>query len=383
MELYLDCNATTPVAAEVVAAMAPCWRDLAGNPSSLHRAGRRAHHVVEQARSQVGALLGVGGDHVLFTASGTEANHLALRGLFAADRCGTVAIGATEHASLRGAAEMLQRQGWKLLILEVDHNGWLTTAALDQLERQRPELVSVMVANNETGVIQPLAPLQQRLQRYGGRLHLDATQAAGKIPLQFDRLRADVVTLSAHKIYGPKGIGAVIKAPDVTLQPLLLGGGQERGVRAGTENVPAIVGFGEAAALALSDLETTATRLLSLRNTLEQALERMTGVEIVARSVERLPNTVMCLTTSLEGGTLLLLLDRQGIALSSGSACQAGKRTANPVLQAMGVPPERARNAIRISLCRDTDSADIERLIVALEQQLQPVGGGISGKGDF
>ncbi len=373
MELYLDCNATTPVAPEVVDAMAPYWGVRMGNPSSSHRFGRMARQAVEQAREQVAQLLRVTPKQVIFTASGTEANHLAIRGMAeTVQQPGVIAVGATEHPSLFGAVDAMVAQGWQMDELVVDRLGRITDEAIEIAARRAPALISTMVANNETGVIQPLAPIQHLAERCGARLHLDATQAAGKIDLDFDELKADCVTLSAHKLYGPKGVGALVVEPSARLVPQMTGGGQERGVRAGTENVPAIVGFGAAAELARSQLQQRIERLQHCRHHLEQGLMQISGVEIVAQQAERLPNTVMCLVSAMEGETLLMQLDRQGIALSSGSACQVGKTAPSRTLSAMGVDPQRARNAIRISLCRDVTVEQIDYFLVQLRQILSP-----------
>ncbi len=373
MELYFDCNATTPVLPEVVEAMSACWRDNFGNPSSSHRVGRKAGSAIEQARRQVADLVAADSRGVIFTGGGTEANHLAILGLAAEYRQpGTIAVGITEHDSLHGAVKILMEQGWKVLELAVDGAGKLVAETEKQLAQAQPQLISVMVANNETGVIQDLEPLQRYVENHSATLHLDATQAAGKIALDFAQLRADAITLSAHKIYGPKGVGALVLGPNQALKPLLLGGGQERGLRSGTENVPAIVGFGKAAELAALGLQERADYLCRCRNHLEQGLQQVPGIEVVAQKAERLPNTVMCLSAAMEGETLLMQLDQHGVALSSGSACKAGKTEPNRVLLAMGVSAERARNSIRISLCQHTTVAHIDRFLQILTQVLTP-----------
>ncbi len=373
MELYLDCNATTPVAPEVVAAMEPFWSGRMGNPSSSHRAGRSARSALEQARQQVATLLNATPKQVIFTGSGTEANHLAILGIAATfEQPGTIAVGATEHASLHAAVDMLEQQGWSVLELPVDRQGLLGSEALKQLKAERPALVSMMVANNETGVIQELSTIRDWAQQNGARFHIDATQAAGKIALDFKALGADAVTISAHKLYGPKGVGALLVSPSLSLQPQLSGGGQERGLRSGTENVPAIVGFGKAAELARHELAARSEHLLQCRNYLELGLKQIGGVEIVAEAAPRLPNTVMCLISIIEGETLLMQLDQQGIMLSSGSACQVGKTAPNRALTAMGIAPEAARNAIRISLCRDITMEQVDHFLQILKNVLMP-----------
>ncbi|MBT6877959.1 MAG: cysteine desulfurase [Gammaproteobacteria bacterium] len=375
MELYLDCNATTAVDPGVVEVMQPFWNGRMGNPSSAHRQGRIARQAVEQAREQVAGLLEVSASQVIFTESGTEANHLAVLGLAANySQSGVIAIGATEHPSLRAAATQLERNGWQLIELPVDENGLLTVSAISQIEQQKPDIVSVMVANNETGVIQDLSAVVHAAQQVGAQVHADASQAAGKIALDFCSMGADCMTLSAHKLYGPKGVGALVIKENLSLQSQLGGGGQESGIRAGTENVPAIIGFGAASVIAAEQLLHDTGSVLQCRQALEHGLEQLIGVEVVAQRVERLPNTVMCLVEGIEGSTLLMQLDRHGIAVSSGSACQAGKTAPSPVLTAMGISEERARRALRISFCRDVTQQQVTHFLEVLRAVLERIG---------
>jgi len=346
-----------------------------GNPSSRHRAGRIAKEAIDRARQKLGRLLQLQQqEQIVFTGSGTEANHLAIQGIAATCSApGTIAVGATEHASLRAAVEPLEQLGWRCLLLPVDQNGLLTSTAVEQVQRERPALVSVMVANNETGVVQQLEPLIKAATNVGAKIHLDGSQAAGKIALDFAQMGGDCMTLSAHKLYGPKGVGALVMRSNLRLRPLLSGGGQESGLRSGTENVPAIVGFGEAARVALEEMESSRSTLQQCREQLEQGLKRLPGVEIVAQAVQRLPNTVMFLVPAIEGETLLMQLDQQGAECSSGSACQAGKTAPNPVLTAMGFSPEEASRAIRVSLCRDIQSEGIVQFLALLERIVSPL----------
>ena len=371
--LYLDCNATTPLDPRVMQAMEPYWITQSANPSSSHRSGRAARAALEQARESVAALVHATAKQVIFTSGGTEANHLAIQGMAQsmADP-GLIAFGATEHPSLHAAVDAMERQGWRSQALAVDAHGVITKASLQWVRQHRPQLISVMLANNETGVIQPLQALVAAAHEVGARVHIDATQAAGKIEIDFAALGVDCMTLSAHKLYGPKGVGALVVSPSLLLTPQLGGGGQELRRRAGTENVPAIVGFGVAAAIASSELEKVSGQLQEMRQRLEQGLEQINGVEIVAQEAERLPNTVMLLISAMEGETLLMQLDQKGVAVSSGSACQAGKSGPNPVLRAMGVDEQMGRNAIRISLCRQTTEEQIEQFLMTLRETLSP-----------
>ncbi len=377
MDLYLDCNATTPLASEVFEAMQPFWMERMGNPSSRHSYGRVARDAVERARGEVAKLLNVSAKQVIFTGSGTEANNLVIHGLaeIISSRNlnkSTIAVGSTEHASLISATNRLHRNGWNVEQLVVDHNGLLGEEALKQIRMSRPSIVSVMLANNETGVVQNISQVVELAHQVGAVVHVDATQAAGKIPLDFPALGVDCLTVSAHKMYGPKGVAALVLEPSIKIAPLVEGGGQERGLRSGTENVPAIVGFGAAALLAGKELEDGTARLLKIRRYLEDGLNHIDGVEIVAEKVNRLPNTVMILVSGIEGETLLMQLDQQGVFLSSGSACQAGKTEPSHVLSAMGVSELRARSAVRISLCRGVTEEQIDSFLQVLTELLAP-----------
>ncbi len=372
MDLYLDCNATTPLDPRVVEAMQPFWIGRMGNPSSSHRHGRIAKDAVELARGQVATLLNVAPKQIIFTGSGTEANHLAIHGM-AATISGvqpTISIGATEHPSMLAAAESLGQSGWRVAQIPVDSSGLVTDESVELISQQHPDILSIMAANNETGVVQRLVPVVEAARQIGAMVHIDATQAAGKIPLDFGQIGVECMTISAHKIYGPKGVGALVVSPSLELSPIISGGGQERGLRAGTENVPAIVGFGMAAELAGAGMERESEQLLRCRSRLESGLGKIDGIEIVAESVERLPNTVMFLVQGIEGETLLLQLDQKGIYLSSGSACRAGKTSASHVLTAMGVTPDLARNALRVSLCRGITREKIDIFLETLRETI-------------
>ena len=371
MNLYLDCNATTPTAAEVVDAMEPFWSERMGNPSSSHRHGRAAKHAVEVARSQIASLINCEVKQIYFTANGTEANHIALQGYAKAHRQQVIAFSATEHPSILSAVNMVEELGWSSVKMPVDENGILQESALELLEEYKPALVTVMLANNETGVVQPMDKLIATAHKVGALVHIDASQAAGKIEVDYRALKADMMTISSHKLYGPKGVGVLVISPSVEIAPLMGGGGQERGVRAGTENVPAIVGFGAAAELAQSGLEGNIEHTLNCRKVLEQKLRQFDGVEIVAEDVERLPNTVMILVDGFDGETLLMRLDQAGAALSSGSACQAGKTEPSHLLIAMGISPARAKTSLRISLCRDITLEQVDSFIKLLGVQIK------------
>jgi cysteine desulfurase len=364
--VYLDWNATTPLRPEAREAMAAAW-DLPGNPSSVHAEGRKARRLVEDARAAVAGAVGALPRNVAFTSGGTEANALALTPglrLKSAPAVQRLVVSAIEHASVlaggRFPAEAVAAVG-------VSGSGLIHLDRLrEALAAGPPALVSVMLANNETGVVQPITEAAEIVHAAGGVLHVDAIQGLGKIPFDISALNADLVTVSAHKVGGPKGVGALVWAEDVQgLEPLLRGGGQERGHRAGTENVAGIAGFGAAVRAAIDALEKDATRLESLRNRLETGLDQTPGVLIFAQDVRRLPNTTLFTTTGLRAETAVIGFDLAGIAVSSGSACSSGKVQPSHVLEAMGFGRELAQGAVRLSLGWSTCEADIDRCLEA------------------
>jgi cysteine desulfurase len=347
---YLDWNATAKLRPEAGAAMA-AFLAHTGNPSSVHRAGREAKRLLERARAQIAERVGTSPNDVTFTSGGTEANHLALRGF--PDR--RLIVSAIEHDSVLAAAT-------GATILPVTPSG---VAGLDTLEKLLagggPALVSLMLANNETGAIQPVTEAARIAHRNGALLHCDAVQALGKISFNFSELRADLMTISAHKIGGPMGVGALIASPDLPLRPIQTGGGQERGRRAGTENLPGIAGFG-AAALIGTDMAPVA----ALRGQAEQRLRAIApDAHIHGMNVPRLPNTICISMPRVAAATQVIALDLAGVMVSAGSACSSGKVKRSHVLDAMGVAPEIAECAIRISLGWSTTGADIDKLVEA------------------
>ncbi len=376
MKVYLDHNATTPLAGEVREAMQPYLEQLTGNPSAIHRWGRLARAALERAREQVAGLVNAHPSQVIFTSGATEANNLALKGWAAANGGARLAVSAVEHASVMAPARALaRRRGLSLSFIDVDKEGRVTPDTLDEvLSAASPGLVSVMSANNETGVIQDLAMIADRVRDAGGLLHSDAAQAAGKIELDFVASGVHLMSLSAHKLYGPQGAGALVLEKGVELEPLLHGGGQEGGLRAGTENLAAIVGFGVAAEIARRELALRHDRVAALRAYLEGRLRELPQVVLFAELAPRLPNTVCLGVPGLDGETLVMKLDRQGLALSSGSSCASASSEPSHVLRAMGVAPELARCAIRISLGEGNTQTDIDTLIAALVRQI----GGLS-----
>ncbi len=366
--IYFDHNATTPIDDRVLDTMLPFLKTFYGNPSSLYRLGRVANSAIETAREQLAALVEVQPGQIIFTSGGTEANNLALATL--APQAG-LAVSAIEHPSVIEPALRLKNLGHELILLNVDATGQITQDAIDEAIRLRPDLVSMMLANNETGAVQNIAHYADQLRAHGIKLHTDAVQALGKIPVDFNRLDAHLMSLSSHKIYGPKGCGALVFDKSVTINPVLLGGEQEQGLRAGTENVAAIVGFGKAAELAKAELAERHARLLKLRTLLEQGLSVIPGLTIFAKQADRLPNTVQMGIDGIDGEMLLMQLDQKSIAVSSGSACASGQREPSPVLVAMGVDPNDAKSAIRISLGKANTEAEIFEFIKQLKSLIE------------
>jgi len=370
MPVYLDHNATTPLDPRVLDAMLPYLTAHHGNPSSVHRFGRATRAALDRAREQVAALVNAHPSQVIFTSGGTEANNLAIKGTTAVDVTGGVAIGATEHPSVTEPSASLKEAGWRVMVLPVDKAGRLPSSVAESLRDSRSALVSVMWANNETGVIQNIATLAAEARASDALFHTDAVQAAGKIELDFAASGVHLMSLSAHKINGPKGVGALVVDAAVELKPLLHGGGQEKDRRSGTENVAGIVGFGAAAELAKACVADYGTRVLKLRQRLEAKLSAVGGIEIFGGAAERLPNTVCFGTAGVDGETLVLRLDRSGIAVSSGSACASQHREPSPVLRAMGIEPELALSAVRVSLGHDSTEQDVDTFAAALASQL-------------
>jgi len=361
---YFDWNATTPLREEAKAAIAEALA-LPGNPSSVHAEGRAARRVVEHAREEVAALVGARPADVIFTSSGTEANMLALTPAIqvASDKRprSRLLISAIEHASVRTGGRFPREAVEEVA---VDADGRIDLAALrDAVSRSPRALVSLMLANNETGVIQPVAAAAEIVHAADGLLHVDAVQAAGRIEFDLAGLGADLLTLSAHKIGGPKGVGALVRRNDDIhfSDPLIRGGGQERGLRAGTENVAGIAGFGVAAAMARRNRVAEAAHMAALRDKLEAGLKAISPRAVIfGANAERLPNTTLFAAEGMKAETAVIAFDLEGIAVSSGAACSSGKVQPSHVLAAMGVSPDLTRGAVRVSLGWSTTEADVE-----------------------
>ena len=366
---YLDHNATTPLDPAVLAAMLPWLEGQCGNASSRHEYGRRARLAVDLARQQVAAAVNAHPTEVVFTSGGSESNNLFIKGGAASFKPGLLAVSAIEHPCVIKPARQLLKQGWQLHELAVDADGRVLVSDFAEVLAARPRLLSVMLANNETGVIQDVAALAAQAKGCGAWFHSDAVQALGKLPVDFRALNqagVHALTLSAHKAYGPKGAAALVLDKRVELQPQIAGGGHERGLRSGTENVPAIVGFGVAAELAAQRVAELPLRLRALRDQLEAGLTAL-GAQVFAQAAQRLPNTTYFAFRDIDGETLVGKLDRAGFAVASGAACSSANPEPSHVLQAMGVAPEIGRGAVRVSLGAANTAQDIEQFINALQ----------------
>jgi cysteine desulfurase len=365
--IYFDHNASTLVRAEVAEAMRQALTTLNANPSSTHRAGQRARAAIEHAREQVAGLVGARPAEVVFTSGGTEGDHAGLIGAAWAleGRGRRVAISAIEHHAVHGAAEVLARGGWSVVLLPVDGDGRVAPEAVDDLPGDTTVL-AVMLANNETGVVQPVAEIARRARARGIRVLCDAVQAAGKLPVDAAALGADYLVVSGHKFGGPKGAGALVVREGAPLEPLFRGTGHEGGRRGGTENVPGIVGLGLAAELARRQQPAETARLAALRVRLEDGLRGIAPDLVVhGGRVARLPNTVNASFPGARADHLLLAFDARDVALSAGAACASGAVEPSPVLRAMGVPRALAVCALRFSMGRTTDPSQVDTVVAA------------------
>lgn len=381
--IYLDANATTPLLPEVVDAMRPFWSETFGNPSSAHQAGQRTRSAVERARANVAALLNCTAKEIIFTSGGTEGDNLALSGVLQPylDRREPVHLITTriEHHAVLYAAESLERRGVEVTYLTPSQDGVVTSAELQAALRPHTKLVSVMLANNETGAVQPIGEMAQVVKEHGALMHTDAVQGAGKLRLDLsgELKHVDLLTLSGHKMYAPQGTGALFLRKGVTLAPLFHGGPHERQRRAGTENVPGIVGLGKAAEMARTWLEAGETApsspasLSALRDHLEQSLQAaIPNAFVNAWAASRVPNTTNIRFNGIDAEALLIALDMQGIAASFGAACMSGATEPSHVLLAMGLTPAEARSSLRLSLSRLTTPEEIECAIPVISAAL-------------
>jgi cysteine desulfurase len=379
--IYLDFNATTPVLPEVAAAMLPYLCEEYGNASSIHRWGQRARAAVEQARESVALLIGARPSEVVFTSGGTESDNLAIFGVAPASGRERHAITtAIEHHAVLNTCEALERDGVAVTFVPVGRSGIVDPTAVADALRPETTLISVMLANNETGAIQPISEIARIGREHGVLVHTDAVQAAGKIPIDVRALGVDLLSISGHKIYAPKGVGALWVRKGVRIRPQIYGGRHERERRAGTENVPGIVAMGAAAEIARRELAAESARIARLRDRLECfMIERVPDVFVNGDPAHRVPNTTNLTFDGIEGEALVIALDLQGISCSTGAACSSGAIEPSHVLTAMGLRAELARATLRISLGKQNSEADVNRVlellppVVARLRALSPV----------
>ena len=374
MRVYFDHNATTPVDPAVADVMVRALREEFGNPSSVHRFGQQAKAVLDEARSAVATLIGAEPSEIVFTSGGTEADNAALRGAAEAlEPTGRrhLIASAIEHEAVLVTLKALARRGWRTTLLPVDHTGILLAGALEEALTDDTAIVSVMHANNELGTIQPVAELARLAHGRGALFHTDAVQSVAKIPVDARALGVDLLALSAHKFNGPKGAGALWIKRGTRLAPILTGGKHERTRRAGTENVPAIAGLGAAALLARTKNASMA-KVAALRDRLEQEiLDRVPGTIVNGARQPRVPNTTNISFDRIEAESLLIALDLEGIAVSTGAACSSGTLEPSHVLRAMGLPTHRAQNSIRFSLGADNTEAEVDYLLEKLPKAVE------------
>ena len=368
-QVYLDHNATTPVLPEVLEVMLRYYREDFGNPSSVHRYGRRTRVAIDDTRDCVADMLGAPAAAIFFSSGGTEANNTILKGVAAAlqGHGRHLVTSQIEHPAVLDTCAYLAHQGYMVTYVPVDEHGVVDPEAVWEALTDETILVSIMYANNETGVIQPIADIARLVRQRGILMHTDAVQAFGKMPLRVDELGVDFLSFSGHKLYAPKGIGGWYARPGAPLHPLLHGGHQERGIRSGTEHVAGIVALGKACAIAVRDMHQEWERQQQLQQRLEHGIrEQIPEVRIQGAEAPRLPNTTNVAFAGVEGEALLMSLDLQGVALSTGSACSSGSLEPSHVLRAMGVPAAYLYGALRCSLGRGTTLADIAYVLEIL-----------------
>jgi len=363
--IYLDYNATTPLLPDVVDAMLPYLREHFGNPSSRHAYGRRAHDAIERARSQVAALIGSDADEIIFTSGGTEANNLAIRGTTARTSRRRVVTSTVEHPATARPVTWLEQQDWDIVRVGVDAGGRANVGELDAAITPTTALVTIMHSNNETGVLQPVREAVRFARRAGAYVHTDAAQSVGKVPIDVRAIDVDLLSIAGHKLYAPKGIGALYVRRGTVLEALSLGAGHERGLRPGTENVASIVGLGAACVIAQHDLEQQSVRARALRDRLWEQLTQAIPHLVLNGTVEnRLPNTLNVRFPRVSGEALLAATPE--IAASTGSACHEGGESASAVLLAMGIPARAALGSVRLTLGRPTSESAVDRAAAAL-----------------
>ena len=369
-KVYFDHNATTAIDKKVLSVMMPYLETQQGNPTSQHSFGRHARTAIEEAREQVALAIHAHPTEVIFTSGGTEANNMIVHGAAIKNPQSTLVRSNIEHPCVARPMEAFTHQGWHQDLLKVNHDGVIPDEAYKSITADNISLVSVMLANNETGVIQEVSHLSDFAKEKKAISHTDAVQAFGKMEVRFDELEIDAMTLSSHKIYGPQGVGALILNKRSDIEPLIYGGGQEKNLRSGTENIAAIVGFGKACELISESLKESSMRSRELQTTLEFHLKAL-GAQIFSEKVKRLSNTTFFAFKDIEGSTLLTALDKKGFAIASGSACSSVNKEPSHVLLAMGIDEDLARGALRISFGNQNTIKDVTSFIETLKKELQ------------
>ncbi len=367
--IYLDNAATTATRPEVLEAMLPYFGEVYGNPSSIHAFGRKAHQAVEIARKQVAAAIGAQPREIYFTAGGSESDNWAIQAICQANvkKGKHIITTAIEHHAVLHTCDYMEKQGYEVTYLPVDADGLVSVQAVKDAIRPDTVLITIMAANNEIGTIQPIAEIGTIAKEAGILFHTDAVQAIGSIPVNVDAWQVDMLSMSAHKFHGPKGVGVLYARQGTRMQNLLYGGAQERGLRAGTENLPAIVGMGKAIELATAELGEHASKMMALRDRLIQGiLKAIPEVRLNGHATTRLPGNVNVSVRYVEGEALLMRLDLAGIAASSGSACTSGSLDPSHVLLAIGLPHEIAHGSLRLSLGRNSTDADVDAVLEKL-----------------
>lgn len=370
MRIYLDNNATTPIHPDVRAAMLPYLSQTFGNPSSIHSFGRETREAVYEAREKVARLIGAKSSEIIFTSGGTEANNLAIKGVaLAREGGGHIITSAIEHHAVLVPCQYLERKGFEVSFLPVDHDGLLDPDDVRRAITNKTILISIMHSNHEVGTLEPLEEIGKLAMERDIPFHTDAVQSGGKVPIDVSALGVNLLSLSAHKLYGPKGVGAMYLRNGTKILPQIFGGHQESNLRAGTENVAGIVGFGEAAEVALHEMEVDGEKVYGLRDRLwEKIKEGVESVRLNGHPTKRLPNTLNIAFDCVEGESLMINLDLRGIAVSMGSACTSGSLETSHVLLAMGLSPIMARGSIRFSLGMENTQEEVEYTANTLEE---------------
>lgn len=367
---YFDHNATTQLDHRVLNAMLPYLSHQYGNATSRHHFGRSARQAIDHAREQVADAVGAHPSQIVFTASGTEANNFAIRGIAEAYDLAKIAVSSIEHPCVSQPAFALRSRGVIADEVAVDRHGVVMLEDVEAKLKSGTKLLSIMLANNETGALQPISAISLLAKQYGAWLHTDAVQAFGKVPVDFGALQVHAMTISSHKVHGPQGAGALVLDKRLDIRPLLLGGGQEKGLRSGTENLAAIVGFGAACELIDASVLQQASAVKQLRDTLEMGLHKL-GAKIFSADAHRLPNTCFFSVDGIEGETMVMALDRKGFAVASGSACSSDSTEPSHVLRAMGIEHDVAKGAIRISLSNQNTLPQVEAFLIVLKSEIE------------